>query len=138
MIEINYCITKYLNNQLNIQYNEKYDEIIGFDISEYISTNLNNPFGDDFSENYLDNFENLIHDEDFINSKNIFIQWIGENRGHLPGMVLDQYKVPIKKNIDILKNIILLDLVESDENKKFLDLLNEYLNFENEFMENLI
>ena len=53
-------------------------------------------------------------------------------------MVLNQYKVPIQSNVDNIRNIISLDLVESDENKKFIDLLNEYLNFENEFLENLI
>ena len=67
-----------------------------------------------------------------------FIQWIGENRGHLPGMVLNQYKVPIQSNIDSLKDVISLDMVDSDENEKFKDLLNEYLKFENEFLENLI
>ena len=29
-------------------------------------------------------------------------------------------------------------MVDSDENEKFKDLLNEYLDFENEFLENLI
>ena len=95
-------------------------------------------FDDIFEKEYLEKFENLIHDEKFVDSKNIFIQWIGENRGHLPGMVLNQYKVPIQSNIDSLKNVISLDLVDSDENEKFKDLLNEYLKFENEFLENLI
>ena len=136
--KINYCIAKYLNNQLTIQYNEKYDEIIGFDLSEYISHSLNTTFDDDLGEDYIENIENLVHDEKFIDSKNIFIQWIVENRGHLPGMVLNQYKVPIQSNVDILKKIISLDLSQSYENEKFVDLLNEYLNFENEFLENLI
>lgn len=136
--KINYCIAKYLNNELTNQYNEKYGEIVGFDISEYISHNLDNQFGDNFTDDYLENIENLIHDEKFIESKNIFIQWINENRGHLPGMVLNQYKVPIQANVDNLKKILSLDLLESDENKKFKDLINEYLNFENEFLENLI
>lgn len=136
--KINYCVAKYLNNELTNQYNEKYGEIVGFDISEYISHNLDNQFGDNFTDDYLENIENLIHDEKFIESKNIFIQWINENRGHLPGMVLNQYKVPIQANVDNLKKILSLDLLESDENKKFKDLINEYLNFENEFLENLI
>jgi hypothetical protein len=29
-------------------------------------------------------------------------------------------------------------MVDSDENEKFKDLLNEYLDFENEFLENLL
>ncbi len=136
--KINHCIAKYLNNELANQFNEKYGEILGFGISEYISTNLNNPFNDNFGDDELGNIENLLHDEKLIHSKNIFIQWIGENRGHLPGMVLNQYNVPIQTNINNLKNILSLDLVESDENNKFKNLLNEYLDFENEFLENLI
>ena len=136
--KISFCIAKYLNNALTNQYNEKYSEIIGFEISEYISSSLNSTFDNDFTDDFLENLENLIHDEKFMESKNIFIQWIVENRGHLPGMVLNQYKVPIQSNVDNIRNIISLDLVESDENKKFIDLLNEYLNFENEFLENLI
>ena len=136
--KISFCIAKYLNNALTNQYNEKYSEIIGFEISEYILSSLNNTFDNDFTDDLLENLENSIHDEIFIKSKNIFIQWIVENRGHLPRMVLNQYKVPIQSNVDNIRNIISLDLVESDENKKFIDLLNEYLNFENEFLENLI
>ena len=136
--KINYCIAKYLNNQLIKKDNEKYDIIGDFDLSEYISTNINISFNDNFEDNYLDNIENLMHNEKFLDSKNIFFQWVGENRGHLPGFVLNQYKVPIQMNIDNLKNLISLDLVENDDNKKFKNLLNEYLTFENEFLENLI
>lgn len=136
--KINHCIAKYLNNELTNQYNENYSEIIDFDINEYISTNLNNPFNDNFSDDELIDIENLLHDEKFIDSKNIFIQWVGENRGHLPGMVLNQYSVPIQNNVGKIKNILSLDLKESDENNKFKNLLNEYLNFENEILENLI
>lgn len=136
--KINHCIAKYLNNELSNQYNENYSEIIDFDINEYISTNLNNPFNDNFSDDELIDIENLLHDEKFIDSKNIFIQWVGENRGHLPGMVLNQYSVPIQNNVYKIKNILSLDLKESDENNKFKNLLNEYLNFENEILENLI
>lgn len=136
--KINHCIAKYLNNELTNQYNENYSEIIDFDINEYISTNLNNPFNDNFSDDELIDIENLLHDEKFIDSKNIFIQWVGENRGHLPGMVLNQYSVPIQNNVYKIKNILSLDLKESDENNKFKNLLNEYLNFENEILENLI
>ena len=136
--KINYCIAKYLNNELKNQYGENYNENIGFSITEYISLNSNNPFDDISDENYLEKIENLIHDESFIDSKNIFIQWIVENRGHLPGMVLNQYNLPIQINITNLKNIISLNLVENDENKKFLSLLNDYLDFENEFLLNLV
>ena len=136
--KISYCIAKYLNNELSNQFNEKYEENISFEVSEYISSNLNSAFDDNFGDDYLESIDNLVHDEKFIGSKNIFIQWIIENRGHLPGMVLNQYKVPIQMNVDNLKNILSLDLVESDENKKFVNLLNDYLNFENEFLENLI
>lgn len=136
--KINHCIAKYLNNELTNQYNENYGEIIDFDINEYISTNLNNSFNDNFSDDELIDIENFLHDEKFIDSKNIFIQWVGENRGHLPGMVLNQYSVPIQNNVGKIKNILSLDLKESDENNKFKNLLNEYLNFENEILENLI
>lgn len=136
--KISHCIAKYLNNELINQYNGKYDENISFELSEYISSNLNSPIDDDFGDNYLEAIDNLVNDEKFTESKNIFIQWIIENRGHLPGMVLNQYNVPIQMNIDNLKNILSLDLVESDENKKFDNLLNDYLNFEKEFLENLI
>ena len=136
--KINYCIAKYLNNELKNQYGENYNENIGFSITEYISLNSNNPFDDISDENYLEKIENLIHDESFIDSKNIFIQWIVENRGHLPGMVLNQYNLPIQINITNLKNIISLNLVENDENKKFLSLLEDYLDFENEFLLNLV
>ena len=136
--KINYCIAKYLNNELKNQFGENYSENIGFSISEYISLNSNNPFDDISDENYLEKIENLIHDESFIDSKNIFIQWIVENRGHLPGMVLNQYNLPIQINITNLKSIISLNIVENDENKKFLSLLEDYLDFENEFLLNLV
>lgn len=136
--KINYCIAKYLNNELINQYNEKYDEIITFDISEYISLNSNRTFDVNFSEDYLGSIDNLVHNEKFIDSKNIFIQWIVENRSQLPGVALVQYKDPIQSNVDSLNNILSLDLAESEENKKFFNLLNDYLDFENEFLENLI
>lgn len=136
--KINYCIAKYLNNELTNQFNEKYDENIDIDISEYISSSLNSSFDGNLGDDYLENIENLLHDEKFIDSKNIFIQWIVENRGHLPGMVLNQYKVPIQSNVENLKSMLSLDLGQSDENEKFKNFLNEYLNFENEFIENLI
>ena len=136
--KINYCIAKYLNNELINQYNEKYGENIDSGISEYISNSLNSSFDDNLSDDDLENIEKMMHDEKLIESKNIFIQWIIENRGHLPGMVLNQYKVPIQMNIDNLKNMISLELANNDENKKFKNLLNDYLNFENEFLENLI
>ena len=136
--KINHCIAKYLNNELTIQYTEKYSEMIGFDTSEYISPNSNNQFKDNLDGDALMNFENLLHDEELIDSKNIFIQWIGENRGHLPGMVLNQYRVPIQTNVNNIKNMLSLDLAQTDDNEKFKNLLNEYLNFENEFLENLL
>ena len=136
--KINCCISKYLNNELVLQNNEKHGESIGFELSKYRYSNSNTPICNDFKGSYLKNIEKLIHDEKFIDSKNNFIQWIVENRGHLPGMVLNQYKSPIQMNVENLRNIISLDLVESDENKKFICLINEYLNFENEFIENLI
>ena len=106
--------------------------------SSFYIINSNNPFDDISDENYHEKIENLIHDESFIDSKNIFIQWIVENRGHLPGMVLNQYNLPIQINITNLKSIISLNIVENDENKKFLSLLEDYLDFENEFLLNLV
>ena len=136
--KINYCITKYLNNELTNQFNEKYDEIVGSDISEYISINSNRTFDVSFSDSYIESIDDLVHNEKFINSKNIFLQWIVENRSHLPGIALNQYKDPIQSNVDGLNSILSLELVENDENIKFKNLLNEYLDFENEFLENLI
>ena len=112
--KINCCIAKYLNYELTNQYNETYEENINISVTEYISHSSKDSFDDIFEKEYLE-------------------KW-----GHLPGMVLNQYKVPIQSNIDSLKNVISLDLVDSDENEKFKDLLNEYLDFENEFIENLI
>ena len=136
--KINHCVAKYLNNELKNQYNEEYSKIIDFGISEYISSNLNSTFEVNFLDDDLQNIENLLHDEKFIGSKNIFIQWVGENRGHLPGMVLNQYRVPIQFNIEIIKKMISLELDDNDDNRKFKNLLDDYLNFENEFLENLI
>ena len=136
--KINYCIAKYLNNELTNQFNEKYDEIVGSDISEYISINSNRTFDVSFSDSYIESIDDLVHNEKFINSKNIFLQWIVENRSHLPGIALNQYKDPIQSNVDGLNSILSLELVENDENIKFKNLLNEYLDFENEFLENLI
>ena len=136
--KINHCIAKYLNNELTIQYTDKYSEMVGFDTSEYTSLNSKKQFNDNLDGDALMNFENLLHDDELIDSKNIFIQWIGENRGHLPGMVLNQYRVPIQTNVNNIKNMLSLDLAQTDDNEKFKDLLNEYLNFENEFLEKLI
>ena len=112
--------------------------MVGFDTSEYTSLNSKKQFNDNLDGDALMNFENLLHDDELIDSKNIFIQWIGENRGHLPGMVLNQYRVPIQTNVNNIKSMLSLDLAQTDDNEKFKDLLNEYLNFENEFLEKLI
>lgn len=136
--KINYCVAKYLNNELDIQYNGKYDKIIDISITEYISCSLNNTVYENLSGDCLKNIDKSIHDEKFIESKNIFIQWILENRGILPGSAISQYKDPIQMNVDNLEKLLSLYLVDSEDNKKFINLLNEYLNFENEFLENLI
>ena len=100
--------------------------------------NSNRTFDVSFSDSYIESIDDLVHNEKFINSKNIFLQWIVENRSHLPGIALNQYKDPIQSNVDGLNSILSLELVENDENIKFKNLLNEYLDFENEFLENLI
>ncbi|WP_407463201.1 hypothetical protein [Methanobrevibacter sp.] len=53
-------------------------------------------------------------------------------------MVLNQYRVPIQTNVNNIKNMLSLDLAQTDDNEKFKNLLNEYLNFEKEFLENLL
>ena len=129
---------KHLNNELTNQFGESYSENISFDINEYISSSLNSTFDDILDDDYLENLKIVLEDKNYVDSKNIFIQWIGENRGHLPGMILNQYRIPIQVNIDNLEKILNLDLEENENNIEFKNLLKKYLEDEKDFLNVLI
>ena len=131
-------MAKYLNNELTNQFGESYSENISFDINEYISSSLNSTFDDILDDNYLENLKIVLEDKNYVDSKNIFIQWIGENRGHLPGMILNQYRIPIQVNIDNLEKILNLDLEENENNIEFKNSLKKYLEDEKDFLNVLI
>ena len=136
--KINLIVAKYLNNELTNQFGESYSENISFDINEYISSSLNSTFDDILDDDYLENLKIVLEDKNYVDSKNIFIQWIGENRGHLPGMILNQYRIPIQVNIDNLEKILNLDLEENENNIEFKNLLKKYLEDEKDFLNVLI
>lgn len=130
--KINRFIANYLDYLLSNQYGKEYEENISINVYEYISTYLD----DEFSNN-LDILEELLNNENYIGSKNTFLQWIDENRSHLPGFVLNQYMVPIQKNINDIERILDLEFKGNMETV-FFKLLNDYLNSEKEFLERLI
>jgi len=91
------------------------------------------------SEDIADDFYSLINqidykNDEYIKAQNTLIQWIDENRGHLPVIVLNNYKMPIQKNIDKLSSIIsYLESVDSldefcgyDGLDKFISILKDY------------
>ena len=136
--KINFIVAKYVNNELINQFGETYSENISFDINEYIFSSLNSTFDDVLDDNYLENLKIVLEDKNYIYSKNIFIQWIGENRGHLPGMILNQYRIPIQVNIDNVEKILNLELEENENNVEFKNLLKKYLEDEKDFLNILI
>lgn len=137
--KINYLISKYLHNSLKNQFNENYLEKLENDIVKYISNNLNNEFDESLDTDYLDNIKIILESDDYLNAIENFIQWIDENRSHLPIYILSSYKIPVDENIKNLNSIINLDLITNNkENENFIKLLNHYLLIEKEFQERLI
>ena len=76
--------------------------------------------------------------EDFLNAQNTFSNWIVYNQSHLPGFIINKYKEPVIANINRLTMII--DSLGSVENydglDRFLDILNDYLNNQESFLNN--
>lgn len=138
--EINESIDKCLNklafdleNDIDLK-NSNSD----FDKSIFSSENLNIPTINGDVE-----FSDLIEDidccnEDFLNAQNTFSNWIVYNQSHLPGFIINKYKEPVIANINRLTMII--DSLESVENydglDRFLDILNDYLNNQESFLNN--
>ena len=138
--EINESIDKCLNklafdleNDIDLK-NSNSD----FDKSIFSSENLNIPTINGDVE-----FSDLIEDidccnEDFLNAQDTFSNWIVYNQSHLPGFIINKYKEPVIANINRLAMII--DSLGSVENydglDKFLDILNDYLNNQESFLNN--
>ena len=88
-------------------------------------------------------FSDLIEDidysnEDLLNAQNTFSNWIVYNQSHLPGFIINKYKEPVIANINRLTRII--GSLESIENydglDRLLDILNDYLNNQESFLNN--
>lgn len=138
--EINESIDKCLNklafdleNDIDLK-NSNSD----FDKSIFSSENLNIPTINGDVE-----FSDLIEDidccnEDFLNAQDTFSNWIVYNQSHLPGFIINKYKEPVIANINRLTMII--DSLKSVENyeglDRFLDILNDYLNNQESFLNN--
>lgn len=137
-LNINTLFAKYLNYSLSNQFNENYGENISIVIREYISTYQNSEVSNKFNENYLDFIGEILKNEDYGKSVNIFLQWIDENRSHLPGFVLNQYMIPHQNNINNIEEILKLNLEDNDENNLFFDYLKKFLSSEKEFLDRLI
>lgn len=133
-LKINVLISKYLNYSLSNQFNEN----LPLSIREYISSCLNSKVPSDFDDNYLQSLDALLNDEGYKNSINLFLQWIDENRSHLPGLVLNQYMIPHQNNVNMIEEILDLELEKNEDNELFFDLLNKFLISEKEFIERLI
>jgi hypothetical protein len=135
--KINYLISNYLYNSLKHQFNGNHLEKLEISIAKYISNNLNNKFNESFDIN-LDTMNTILESDDYLNARKKFIQWIDENRSHLPIFILNNYKLSVDKSIKNLNNIINLDMTTNKENEKFIKLINSYLLIEKEFQEKLI
>lgn len=138
--EINESIDKCLNklafdleNDIDLK-NSNSD----FDWSIFSSKNLNIPTIKGDLE-----FSDLIEDidccnEDLLNAQDTFSNWIVYNQSHLPGFIINKYKEPVIANINRLTMII--DSLGSVENydglDRFLDILNDYLNNQESFLNN--
>lgn len=136
--KLNYLISNYLNNSLKHQFNENYLENLENSVAKYISDNLNNKFNESFDTNCLDTIEIILESEEYLNAREKFIQWIYENRSHMPIFILSNYKLSVDKNIKNLNSIINLEISTNKENEKFIKLLNSYLLIEKEFQDKLI
>ena len=86
----------------------------------------------------MDFIKDILNSEDYRKSIDIFLQWIDENRSHLPGFVLNQYMIPHQNNINNIEELLNLDLEDSDENKLFFDYVKKFLLSEKEFLDRLI
>ena len=137
-LNINTLFAKYLNYSLSNQFNENYGDNIPIVIREYISTYQNSEVSNEFNENFLDFIKDILNSEDYRKSISIFLQWIDENRSHLPGFVLNQYMIPHQNNINNIEEILSLDLEDNDENKLFFDYLKKFFLSEKEFLDRLI
>lgn len=133
-LKINVLISRYLNYSLSNKFNEN----LPLSIREYISSCLNSKVPSDFDDNYLQSLDALLNDEGYKNSINLFLQWIDENRSHLPGLVLNQYMIPHQNNVNRIEEILDLELEKNEDNDLFFDLLNKFLISEKEFIERLI
>ena len=133
-LKINVLISRYLNYSLSNKFNEN----LPLSIREYISSCLNSKVPSDFDDNYLQSLDVLLNDEGYKNSINLFLQWIDENRSHLPGLVLNQYMIPHQNNVNMIEEILDLELEKNEDNDLFFDLLNKFLISEKEFIERLI
>lgn len=133
-LKINVLISRYLNYSLS----NKFNESLPLSIKEYISGCLNSEVASDFDDNYLQSLDALLNDEGYKNSINLFLQWIDENRSHLPGLVLNQYMIPHQNNVNMIEEILDLELEKNEDNELFFDLLNKFLISEKEFIERLI
>lgn len=133
-LKINVLISRYLNYSLS----NKFNESLPLSIKEYISGCLNSEVASDFDDNYLQSLDALLNDEGYKNSINLFLQWIDENRSHLPGLVLNQYMIPHQNNVNRIEEILDLELEKNEDNELFFDLLNKFLISEKEFIERLI
>ena len=133
-LKINVLISRYLNYSLS----NKFNESLPLSIKEYISGCLNSEVASDFDDNYLQSLDALLNDEGYKNSINLFLQWIDENRSHLPGLVLNQYMIPHQNNVNRIEEILDLELEKNEDNDLFFDLLNKFLISEKEFIERLI
>ena len=136
--EINESIDKCLNklafdleNDIDLK-NSNSD----FDKSIFSSENLNIPTINGDVE-----FSDLIEDidycnEELLNAQNTFSNWIVYNQSHLPGFIINKYKEPVIANINRLNLIIeSLGSIENYEGlDKFLDILKDYLNNQESFL----
>ena len=136
--EINESIDKCLNklafdleNDIDLK-NSNSD----FDKSIFSSENLNIPTINGDVE-----FSDLIEDidycnEELLNAQNTFSNWIVYNQSHLPGFIINKYKEPVIANINRLNLIIeSLGSIENYEGlDRFLDILKDYLNNQESFL----
>lgn len=136
--EINESIDKCLNklafdleNDIDLK-NSNSD----FDKSIFSSENLNIPTINGDVE-FSDLIEGIDYpNEELLNAQNTFSNWIVYNQSHLPGFIINKYKEPVIANKNRLNLII--ESLGSIENyaglDRFLDILNDYLNNQESFL----
>ena len=136
--EINESIDKCLNklafdleNDIDLK-NSNSD----FDKSIFSSENLNIPTINGDVE-FSDLIEGIDYpNEELLNAQNTFSNWIVYNQSHLPGFIINKYKEPVIANINRLNLIIeSLGSIENYEGlDRFLDILKDYLNNQESFL----